>query len=277
VTSAHGAAHDSGVQWWPTDAVSVLGCVVLVALAAAFVFAARRKSRSGRVWPSYRVWSYVSGCGLIALVLFSGVSRYDRVFGVHVSQHLVLMMVVPPLLVRGGPLRLCLRTLPQLFRAEVTAILSDPVVRRVTAGQRTAILLCLDYYGSMAVYLLTPLYQWGTEHEWLHISAHVYFLLCGIMFWIPLVGEDPIGWRTDWPVKRAMLLIGVPFYLALGGLVAVLPGPSSMAGSGAAGAILALGGSALSLAAVGALRARGTHISPGERRPSFADLPEGAL
>lgn len=273
--SAHGTPTITGPSWWSTDTASVLGTLILLAMASAFVVAARRRSRSGRTWPRYRICSYVGGCTVVAVTLFSGIAHYDDVFAVHVGQHLALMMVAPILLVCGGPLRLALRSLPRAARTEVGAILADPSVRRFTAGRRSAIWLCADYYGSMAIYLLTPLYPWSTEHEWLHVSAHAYFLLCGLLFWIPLIGEDPIGRRTEWPAQRIMLLVGVPFYVGLGAAVALLPPVSGLPGAGAAGTVLALGGSGLSVAGLAVLwmRARRRAAAPASARH---DSLEGA-
>ncbi|MEU2001881.1 cytochrome c oxidase assembly protein [Rhodococcus sp. NPDC019627] len=276
MNNAHGAPTTTeAVNWWSTDIVSVAGTVILCALASAFVLAARRRSRSGRTWPRYRTWSYVGGCGVVAITLFSGISHYDDIFAVHVGQHLVLMMVAPILLVYGGPLRLLLRSLPQHVRSEIGAVFADPVVRRFTGGRRAVFWLCADYYGSMAVYLLTPVYRWSTEHQWLHMSAHIYFLICGLLFWIPLIGEDPIGRRTPWPTQRVMLMMGVPLYVALGIAVALLPTVSVLSGAAAAGAVLVLGGSALSVAGLTVLwlRARRGTVAPVGTRP---DAIEGA-
>ncbi|MBC2644692.1 MULTISPECIES: cytochrome c oxidase assembly protein [unclassified Rhodococcus (in: high G+C Gram-positive bacteria)] len=276
MNSAHGAPPTTdAVNWWSTDTSSVAGTVILIALASAFVIAARRRSRSGRTWPRCRTWSYVGGCGVVAVTLFSGIAHYDDLFAVHVGQHLVLMMVAPILLVYGGPLRLLTRALPQRTRSEVTAVLADPLVRRFTAGRRAVFWLCADYYGAMAVYLLTPIYRWSTEHQWLHISAHMYFLLCGLLFWIPLIGEDPIGRRTPWPTQRVMLTMGVPFYIALGTAVALLPTVSALPGAAAAGTVLALGGGALSVAGLTVLwlRAHRGTVGLAGTRP---DAIEGA-
>ena len=276
MTSAHGATTaGSDVSWWSTDPVSVAGTLILIALVSAFVWAARRRSRSGRTWPSGRTWSYVAGCAVVAATPFSGVAHYDDVFAVHVGKHLVLMMVAPILLVYAGPLRLVLRSLPKHARTEIGAILADPAVRRVVAGRRTAVWLCIDYYGSMALYLLTPLYRWSTEHEWLHVAAHLYFLVCGVLFWIPLIGEDPIGRRTPWPEQRLMLVIGVPFYAVLGAAVAFLPTVSDLPGASTAGAVLAVGGAALSLAGLAVLTARARCTLP-PHPPTTGDANEGA-
>ena len=55
----------------------------------------------------------------------------------HGAQHLVVMMVVPPLLVLGAPITLLLRTrLAARARARSSAILHDPAMKRSAARSR---------------------------------------------------------------------------------------------------------------------------------------------
>lgn len=249
---AHGATEGA-------DAVGVVSTGLIVAAGLVYLVAARRPSRAGRRWPTGAVTAYLCGLVLLYVVSFSGMGGSDHSLAVHVARHLVLMMVVAPLLVAGGPLRLLLRSLPRDRRMSLVGIVQDPAVRAVTAGRWTAVLLTADYYGSMAVYLLTPLARWATEHLWLHVAAHVYFLACGALFWAPLLGRDPTGWRPRHRTKLAMTLAGVPLNALLGWIL-IVAGVDE-----AAGWVLILGGGGISLLGVAVVALQEDHGVPGAK------------
>ena len=89
-----------------------------------------------RSWPG-------SACVLVALQ--SGLDAYDdRLLSVHMVQHLLLLMVAPPLLLGGRPVILALRALPRAAPRPRPGARSDarasprrsPVARRVRGGDR---------------------------------------------------------------------------------------------------------------------------------------------
>lgn len=252
IVIAHGPGLDDS-HWWAADPMTLLGSALIGGPVVAFVVLALRPSRQGRIWPRARTASFVLGSVLLGLTLYAPLNRFDDGQAVHASQHLVLMMVIPPLLVLGGPLRLMLRSMSRKSRRAVLDTLGDPAMHAVLAGRRAAFWLCFDYYLSMAVYLLTPLYKWSTVHEWLHIASHIYFLLCGLVFWVAIIGEDPLGMRLSWPQKRLMLGLGIPFYLALGVAVMTIPPHFGLPGSPGAGTVLIIGGSVISALSVAAV------------------------
>ena len=140
------------------------------------------------------------------------------------AQHLVIMMVVPPLLVLGAPLTLLLRTVSPRARREIVAVLHDPAMRSVS-GRVAGIGLTVEYYGIMFLVMLTPLYRWSLEYEAVHVAVHAYLLTCGLLFWMPLVGRDPAGWRPAPRVKILAIALGVPAYAALALLVGARSAP----------------------------------------------------
>jgi cytochrome c oxidase assembly factor CtaG len=75
----------------------------------------------------------------------------------------------------------------------------------------------VEYYALMFAYLLTPAYSLSLHNEFAHIVAHMLFLLCGVMFWVPVIGRDPTGWR---PTDRTRVLL-VAAGLPIGALLAV--------------------------------------------------------
>jgi cytochrome c oxidase assembly factor CtaG len=200
---------------WQTDWVSVTGIVLEVAVVVVYIYGVERVRLSGRNWPAFRTLSFVFGVASLAAVLQSGFAGYDDdLLWVHMTQHLVLMMLAAPLLALGAPVRLCFAAGSGSVRRFVAEILHDPSMRLIT-GTTAAVLLPLDYFGSMAVYLLTPLYRLSELNQGFHEFVHVYFLACGLMFWVPMLGQDPVAWRPTLRLKLALVTAGVPIYVVI--------------------------------------------------------------
>lgn len=233
--------------------LGVAGALVLSVLCGGYIWAAARPSPRGRRWPRSRTACFVAGLLLLSLATQSPLARYDELPWFHASQHLVVMMAVPPLLVLGSPVTLLLRTISPEARREVIAVLHDPALKRF-GGPVAGAGLTLEYYGTMFIVMLTPVYGWTLQHEWLHVLVHGYLLLCGLLFWMPLVGRDNTGWRPEHRTKLIVVGLGVPANIALGLLVASggplqgAPAVSTTAAAwvlGAGGALLTVAGLAL--------------------------------
>jgi cytochrome c oxidase assembly factor CtaG len=140
---------------------------------------------------------------------------YEDDPAVHVTQHMLVMMAVAPLLALGAPLTLLLRSLPIQARRLVVRELRGSSLR-VFGGRFAALILAVDYYLTMYVYELTPLRSLAERHGLVHAAVHLYFLLCGILFWLPVAGVDPVRLRPSPRVKAAMVAIGLPAFAVLG-------------------------------------------------------------
>jgi cytochrome c oxidase assembly factor CtaG len=142
---------------------------------------------------------------------------YEDDPAVHVTQHMLVMMAVAPLLALGAPLTLLLRSLPLRGRRLVIRELRGSSLR-VFSGRFAAVILAVDYYLTMYVYELTPLRSFAERHGLVHAAVHMYFLLCGILFWLPVVAVDPVRFRPSRRVSATMVAVGLP---AFGGLGAI--------------------------------------------------------
>jgi putative membrane protein len=230
---------------WKGDAGAIVLYAVLVVLAGAYGLAARRRSPRGRRWPPARTACFWAGLGLLALIYGSGLQVYEDQPTIHVVQHMLTMMAVPPLLVLGAPITLLLRTLAPRRRPALVRLLADPSFAMMS-GPRAPLMLALDYYLTMYVYQLTPLHTWSEQSTELHFIVHQYFLLCGLFFWWPIVAADPVRLRLSAVAKRVAYLVS--------------------------GAVLTLAG-----AAVVATRARGSGALTPASAPRPRPLSEGSV
>jgi len=194
---------------WQSDAVAIAGLTLEAALAATYVLAAMSVSRRRRPRPWAPTASFLAGLIVLVLALQSGLASYDdTVPWVHNLQHVLVMSVAPPLLALGAPVTLCLQALPTRDARRLVGVLHHPAARAL-CGRSAAVHLPLDYYGVMAIYLFTPAYALSRDNAAFHIGTHVVFFVCGLLFWVPIVGVDATGWR---PAQRTrVLLVGAGF------------------------------------------------------------------
>jgi putative membrane protein len=151
---------------WDWEPSVLLGCTALI---AAYVAATRRR-------PTRQMCSFFAG---VAVLLFAQCSPLDALgdtylFSAHMIQHLLLLLIVPPLLVLGIPAWLAEQWLasPRIGRAERT--LRQPAV---------AWLLGI---GAMYLWHLPALYNAALAHVGVHIVEHLCFIATGVVFWWPV-------------------------------------------------------------------------------------------
>src|SRR5436189_4432812 len=83
----------------------------VLAAGALYLWGAWRVGRRhpARPWPRWRTGMFLAGLAVVVIAIESGIGAYDDVlFWDHMIQHLLLIMVAPPLLVVGQPFTLLL-------------------------------------------------------------------------------------------------------------------------------------------------------------------------
>src|ERR1700727_215688 len=105
---------------WRFDLIFGTAAIVFAALYLAGV---RRLRRRGDAWPMGRTVAWLLGCATLLLASSSGLGRYmPAMFSMHMAVHMLLSMLVPILLVLGGPVGLALRALPAAGRGDPPAM-----------------------------------------------------------------------------------------------------------------------------------------------------------
>ncbi len=204
-----------GLTTWEFTPFALVVLVVVLAVAIWYVQAVWALSARGRRWSPRRTVSFMAGLVAIDLALQSPVATLTmQYFEAHVVQHLLLMVIGPPLLAMGAPMTLALQTSSRKTKTRLLAGLHSRPFRLLTHPLTVAVL----YYGSMFAFFLTSLLAVAMEHMWLMDIINIGFFLGSTLFWWPIVGLDPIPhWRLGYGAKMVALLIGVPLesFLAL--------------------------------------------------------------
>ncbi len=179
----------------------------LVALGAGYVWVVRSGGRHATWSPLARVY-FAAGLLVMFLALSSPIDTAgDRyLFSLHMLQHLLLAMVVPPLLLLG---------LPESWRAFNGA---SPHASGAGGARRafetflhvSPLLANIGFNAVLALWHLPFLYEATLRNEPVHVFEHLSFLAVGVLFWWPIL--TPAGGR------HAMSVIGKIAYLGFAGV-----------------------------------------------------------
>src|SRR6266851_5147271 len=122
---------DAVLRSWPFDPWLLVTLLVCAGLYLRGWLALRR--RDARRWHGGHVTAFFGGLATIYLALASPIEPFAALLlQVHMLQHLLLMMVAPPLLWLGAPLFPFLRGLPRPVRVFWAApLLASPSLRRL--------------------------------------------------------------------------------------------------------------------------------------------------
>jgi cytochrome c oxidase assembly factor CtaG len=237
----------------------------LIVTAAAYLALARRVRRDhpARPWPWVRSLMFLSGLGVVAIATQSSVGAYDDVlFWIHMWQHLLLLMVAPPLLLLGRPITLVLHATRNPVHTFVKRIVRSKVASVVTFPLVGVALYIATVVGTH----LTGFMNVVLTHPAVHDMEHGLYLVAGYLYFLPLVGREPIRWRLSFPTKLFLLVLAMPVDTFTGVVLSetnheLFPayagrrtwGPSLVGDLHAGGAVMWIGGDAIMLVMIVAL------------------------
>ncbi len=190
----------------------------------------RRSQRPGRPYLAepWRAIAYFGGLTLFVLALASGLDAYSTLlFFVHMIQHELLLMIVPPLLWLGNPYPIILWGLPRRLRLLVGNLMARPspfrhALRKLTNPGLVIFIHVAILWG----WHDSTLYNLALERRWVHNLEHLCFFLVGMLFWWNAVGSAPRLRRSLSYAWRMLYVVAViPFIVALGATLSFATSP----------------------------------------------------
>ncbi|GAB3857334.1 hypothetical protein GCM10028801_15800 [Nocardioides maradonensis] len=187
---------------WQLEPGWLAACLLLV---AAYLYARRRAGAASTV-RGWRVACFIGGAALLWVTVASAVGAYAMsLFWMHMVLHLTLIMVVPALLVLGHPVTVIVEALPparqERLRAELRRFplswISQPATGMVV------------YAGTIVATHLTGFMDQMAQHAWLMTSEQVLYVVAGFLFFLPLMGEEPIGSNPSYLFRLILLFIAM--------------------------------------------------------------------
>jgi cytochrome c oxidase assembly factor CtaG len=204
------ATLDAFLRSWPFDPwlLVALALTAGVYLRGFCVFHRRDPQR----WHCGQPVAFLGGLATVFLALASPIEPFAALLlQVHMVQHLLLMMVAPPLLWLGAPLLPLLRGLPQPIRTDWVG----PFARSPTLGRffqrltHPAVALPL-FVAATWFWHVPAVYDLALRSPGWHYLQHVCFLGTALLFWYPVVRPYPGRPRwSPWLLLPYLLLADV--------------------------------------------------------------------
>ncbi len=186
----------------------------------------RHGRRAGQSWPlsaGWRLVAYLSGLIVIGLALLSPIDTLGgQLFFMHMIQHLLLIMIAPPLLLIANPLATILWGLPAGVRRRVGGGLSlvlhrDAPARRLLRAVTAPGVVWLAWVIILIGWHDANMYNWTLRNELVHDVEHLSFFLVSMLSW----------WRTTAAAPRIHGPVGMMGRIIL--VLALIP-PNMLTG-----------------------------------------------
>lgn len=198
-------AHTAFTQWQFAPVVTA-GAALLVVLYVIGMVRVRHRHPT-HPWPLPRALAFFGGLGSVVIATQSSIGAYDDVlFSVHMIQHLILIMVAPALLVAGRPVMLLLHASRNPLHSWTKRLIRSRVMSALTCPPVAAVI----YGGVIVGTHLTGFMNVTLQHEQVHNLEHVLYLVSGYLYFLPLLGSEPIRWKMSFPSRFLLLALSMP-------------------------------------------------------------------
>jgi len=199
----------TGPFWtaWPTEPLLFIGLTAAACFYALGWSRLRRVAGGGPVAPS-RAVAFWAGIIAVAVALLSPVAVYsERLFFMHMIQHLLLLLVAPPLLLLGRPLVPTLWGLPAPWRLAVGQKLTPGrPLARLGHLMTTPPFAAAAFVITVAVWHIPVFYDAAQGRSFTHDLEHLMFFATAFLYWWPVI--HPAGGR-----RRLSYALAVPYLL----------------------------------------------------------------
>ncbi len=170
--------------------------------------------------PRFLVWrlaTFMAGMATLFIAVASPLEELDDLLlQIHMTQHLLLMLVAPSLLLAGAPAIAIVRGLPpRIAKAVVGPILRSSAVRRLFAWLTQPLVCWIAFVAATWGWHLPATFQLALRSGGWHVIEHACFFITALMFWYPVIQPWPSAAR--WP-RWAM----IPYLLLADGQNTVL-------------------------------------------------------
>lgn len=194
--AAHGQEPVSGSElWfrWDLEPAIVLPLLLFSAWYAGGAWRLWQRAGTGRGLSRRQALSYFAGVITLVIALVSPLdAAAANLFSLHMVQHLLLILVAPPLLVTGAADVAFLWALPLSWRRGFGRF--EHGIGRSLLGESGAgapLLVVLLATGVLWVWHLPVLYDLAVRVEGVHIAEHMAFLATAILFWVTVLRLRP--------------------------------------------------------------------------------------
>ena len=183
----------------------------VVGAAALYLLGGRHAARSGvSHGDRWRTACFVTGLATVVVALDSPVEKFaDELLWVHMVQHILLLLVAPPLLALARPWNRMWHGLPLGFRRRAArAATQSPRLAPVRGAVRVLqdpVVAWLAFNVTFVAWHIPAAYDAAVRHSFIHALEHATFFGTALLFWTRVIDSPP--WRSPLAdVPRAVYL-----------------------------------------------------------------------
>ena len=182
---------------WRLDWGVLIASVIISALYfRGWVGLHRRQPAKYTTW---RLFSFLAGIFTIVIAIVSPLDSFANVLlQVHMAQHVLLMMIAPPLLWFGWPALPLLCGLPNTVQKYwLGPFLASPTVHRIARFFVHPIVALLLFVIATWTWHIPSAYQLALVSDSWHSIEHGCFIGTALLFWFPIIEPQPS--QPIWP------------------------------------------------------------------------------
>jgi putative membrane protein len=196
---------------WSFEPVPIVGTAT-----AAYLYWRGRRTAStalGRApgWDNGDL-AFTLGLGALLFALVSPIAYFDVTLQWdHMVQHVLLLIVAPPLILLGDPFRTAWAgyLAAQGKPVVIAGTWPDRVMRVLHSGPRAATIVVVAFSVDLLVFHIPEIYNLTLRVDSFHDLEHTLFLVTGLLFWDQVIGPITAPARLSLVGRSAVVLGGM--------------------------------------------------------------------
>jgi putative membrane protein len=200
---------DAFLHHWSIEPGVALCIAIPAILYARGTRALWRSAGIGRGVKTLSVFAFASGMLALAIALLSPVDAVaDSLMSAHMVQHLILILVAPPLLIAGNPFRVLVWSMPKEWRLGwITRFVKSRVVCAVAAAVTAPLVAFTLHASALLVWHMPTAYDAAVASETIHGLEHLTFFGTALLYWWVVMAPQPF--------RQISRLAGIPYVVAM--------------------------------------------------------------
>lgn len=186
-----------------------------------------RQTKQQRLATGWRLAAYLGGLAILVVALMSPIDVMGgQLFFMHMIQHLLVVMITPPLLLIANPLPFFLWGLPPGLRRSVGRLLNrESRFRRALHALTAPGMVWMAFVAVFLGWHDPNAYNAALRSDVVHDLEHLTFFATAMLFWWHVVGAGPRLRSLSRGLRLAYVLATVPVNMAAGVTIAFASQP----------------------------------------------------
>lgn len=160
-----------------------------------------------RAYSGWRIAAFVFGVALMTAVLLPPSEPLaDRSFAWHMTQHVVLMLIGPPLVLLGAPLLLLVSVPSRRVARRITGFAQSAVGHAVFAPVTGWVIFVAVLWMSH----FSPLYEAALDYPAVHVFEHALYVVAAMLFWASVVQVGYAPRPLPYPARMLYVFLAIP-------------------------------------------------------------------